>query len=73
MLEDKYLSNEEIEMVDKALDEGFDKHYESFEEFKADIAKHVEIAEQEITEGKVTSMEDVIAEMEAKYRINEII
>lgn len=73
MLEDKYLSNEEIEMVDKALDEGFDKHYESFEEFKADIAKYVEIAEQEITDGKVTSMEDVIAEMEAKYRINEII
>lgn len=73
MLEDKYLSNEEIEMVDKALAEGFDKHYESFEELKADITKHVEIAEQEITEGKVTSMEDVIAEMEAKYRINEII
>lgn len=70
MLEDKYLSNEEIEMVDKALAEGFDKHYESFEELKADIAKRIKIAEQEIAEGKGIPSDVVFAEMEAKYNIN---
>lgn len=70
MLEDKYLSNEEIEMVDKALDEGFDKHYDSFEEFKADIAKHVEIARKQIKEGKGIPADVFFAEMEAKYNIN---
>lgn len=68
MLKDKYLSNEE--MVDKALAEGFDKHYESFEELKADIAKRIKIAEQEIAEGKGIPSDVVFAEMEAKYNIN---
>ena len=59
------------ERVDRLISEKFDKHYASFEEFKEDIRRHVEIARKQIAEGKGTPMELVVAEMEKKYHINE--
>ena len=67
-----YESMEETadERVDRLISEKFDKHYASFEEFKEDIRKNIEIARKEIAEGKGIPMELVIAEMEEKYHIN---
>ena len=69
---EKYESMEETveERVDRLLAENFDKQYATFEEFKADIKKHVEIALKEIEEGKYIPMEQFVAEMEEKYHIN---
>ena len=58
------------ERVDRLISEKFDKHYASFEEFKEDIRKNVEIARKQIEEGKGIPMELVVAEMEEKYHIN---
>ncbi len=67
-----YESMEETaeERVDRLLSEKFDKYYSSFEEFKEDIRRNVEIALKEIEEGKGIPMELVVAEMEEKYHIN---
>lgn len=63
-----HLTEEEI---DKRISEKFDKQYADFEEFKKDILVKIDKAIKEIEEGKVIPMEDAVAEMEAKYHINE--
>ena len=52
------------------VSEHFDKQYATFEEFQKDIIKKIEEAMQEIREGKGIPMEEVVAEMEAKYHLN---
>ena len=59
------------ERIDRLLGEKFDKHYASFEEFKEDIIMGIERGMKDVREGRVIPMEDVIAEMEALYHINE--
>lgn len=63
-----HLTEEEI---DKRISEKFDKQYADFEEFKKDILVKIDKAIKEIEEGKGIPMEDAVAEMEAKYHINE--
>ena len=63
-----HLTEEEI---DKRISEKFDKQYADFEEFKKDILVKIDKAIKEIEEGKGIPMEEAVAEMEAKYHINE--
>ncbi len=59
------------EKVDRLMSEHFDKHYNSFEEFQKDFLEKIGYAKKQIEEGKVIPMEQVVAEMEAKFHINE--
>lgn len=61
----------EEERIERLVSEHFDKHFETFEEFKADLIMHLEKAAKEIEEGKGIPMEDAVAELEAKYHFNE--
>lgn len=61
----------EEERIDRLVAEHFDKHFNSLEEFKADLIYHLEKASKEIEEGKGIPMEEVIAEMEERYHFNE--
>ena len=66
-------TNEETEeeRVDRLISEHFDKHFETFEEFKADLLEKINIATKEIEEGKVIPMEVAFKELGAKYHFNE--
>lgn len=59
------------ERVDKLMSEEFDKHYNSFEEFKKDFCKKIDKALKEIEEGKCRPFDEFCAEMEAKYHIHK--
>ena len=61
----------EEERIDRLVAEHFDKHYASFEEFQKNLWEKIEEAVQEIKDGKGIPMEDVVAEMEAKYNIEK--
>lgn len=69
---EKYERMEETleERVDRLISEKFDKHYASFEEFKEDIRRNVEIARKQIEKGEYITMEQFVAKMEEKYHIN---
>lgn len=67
--EDIAESNEE--RIDRLISEKFDKHYATFEEFQKDIFDKISESIKEIEAGKGISMEQMMAEMEAKYHINE--
>ena len=66
----KGLEETEEERVDRLVSEHFDKQYATFEEFQKDIIRKIEEAMLEIKEGKGIPMEEVVAEMEAKYHLN---
>jgi len=72
---EKYESMEETveERVDRLISEKFDKHYASFEEFKEDIIKNIEIAMKETETGEGNAMELAVAELEAEYGAEEAI
>lgn len=59
------------EKIDKRISEKFDKQYADLEEFKKDILEKIDKAIKGIEEGKGIPMEEAVAEMEAKYHINE--
>ncbi|MCI9063801.1 MAG: type II toxin-antitoxin system prevent-host-death family antitoxin, partial [Clostridia bacterium] len=59
------------ERIDRLVSEKFDQHYANFEEFKKAIFEEIDIALNEIKEGKGIPMEQVVAEMEAEYHFNE--
>ena len=59
----------EEERVDRLISEHFDKHFETFEEFKADLFEKLDIATKEIEEGKVIPMEVAFKELGEKYGI----
>lgn len=61
----------EEERIERLVSEEFDKQYATFEEFQKDVFARIEEAIKEIEEGKGISMEDVVAEMEAKYHLDE--
>ena len=61
----------EEERIDRLISEKFEKHYKDFETLKKEVFKNIEIAIKEIEKGKGIPMEDIVAEMEAKYNINE--
>ena len=66
------LSNEayekyEEEQIDKLIQERFEKKYANFEEFKKDICEKIDLALEDIREGRTTSAKDFFKEMEAKY------
>lgn len=61
----------EEERIDKIISEKFNKHYDSFEEFKEHLFEQINIALKEIKQGKGIPMENAVAEMEAKYHFNE--
>lgn len=63
-------SETEEERIDRLVAEHFDKHYASFEEFKEEIIREIEDSIRQIEEGKGIPMEDIVAEMEAKYDIH---
>ena len=65
------LSNEAYERIERLVSEHFDKHFETFEEFKADLLEKINIATKEIEEGKVIPMEVAFKELGAKYHFNE--
>ena len=66
----KAFDETEEERIDRLVSEHFDKYYDTFEEFKKDIYSKIDLALKEIEEGKGIPMEDVVAEMEAKYNDN---
>ena len=61
----------EEERIDRLISEKFDKHYNSFEEFQKEVFKNIETAINEIKNGKGIAMEEIVAEMEAKYNTDE--
>lgn len=61
----------EEERIDRLIAEKFDKQYATFEEFQKDIFEQIKQAIEEIKEGKGIPMENVVAEMEAKYHIDK--
>lgn len=67
----KKFEETEEERVDRLISEKFDKHYASFEEFKKVFFENISVALKQIEEGNGIPMEQVIAEMEAKYNLNE--
>lgn len=68
-LESDIVETEE-EIIDRLMSEEFDKHYNSFEEFKEDFCKKIDKALQEVKDGKCQqTFEEFCAEMEAKYHI----
>ena len=67
----KTFGETEEERIDRLISEKFDKHYANFEEFQKELFKNIEIAIKEIEDGKGIPMEEIVAEMEAKYHINE--
>ena len=61
----------EEERIDRLISEKFDKHYANFEEFQKELFEKIEASIKEIERGKGIPMEEIVAEMEAKYHINE--
>lgn len=61
----------EEKRIERLVSKEFDKQYATFEEFQKDVFARIEEAIKEIEEGKGISMEDVVAEMEAKYHLDE--
>ena len=59
------------ERIDRLISEKFDKHYANFEEFQKDFWKNINLALKQIDDGKGIPMEQVLAEMEAKYNLDE--
>lgn len=55
--------------VDDLMEKYFDKHFNSFEEFKEDLIKHIEAAQKDIEEGRYFTMEEVIEEFKEQYGI----
>jgi len=53
--------------IEKLVSEHFEKRFSSIEEFQKDIIKHLEKAEQEISQGKAIPSETFFREMEEKY------
>lgn len=45
--------------------------YNSFEEFKEDLIKNIEIAQQQIREGKGIPFEQFMAELEDEFHLND--
>lgn len=60
----------EEERIDRLVEEHFNKHYESFEEFQKDIFEKIEQALKEVDEGKCRTMDEFCAEMEEKYDLH---
>ena len=67
----KLKNKSEEERIEKLVSEHFDKHFISLEEFKADLAYHLEKATKEIKEGKGIPMKEALEELEAKYHFND--
>ena len=67
----KGLEETKEERIDRLVSEHFDKQQATFEEVQMDIFEKIEEAMQEIKEGKGIPMEDIVAEMEAKYHLSE--
>lgn len=67
----KSMKETEEERIDKLVSQHFNKYYSTFEDFKKNIFEKVNVALKEIEEGKGIPMESVLAEMEAKYNVNE--
>lgn len=61
----------EEERIERLVSEHFDKHYNSLEEFKADLAYKLEKATKDILNGKGIPMEEALAELEARYHFGE--
>ena len=59
------------ERVDRLVAEKFEKHYDSFEEFKKDVCEKIDKSLKDIEEGRYQSLEDFCAEMEEKYGFNK--
>lgn len=59
------------ERIERLISEKFDKHYNDFNEFKADLLKNVTEAIEEIENGKEIPMEQIVAEMEETYNIGK--
>lgn len=67
----KERDKKEEEQIEKIVSQYFDKNYATLEEFRTNIFKQIEEAIKEIEDGKGIPMEKVVAEMEAKYQIND--
>lgn len=58
------------ERIDRLVEEHFNKHYESFEEFQKDVFEKIEQALKEVDAGKCRTMDEFCAEMEEKYDLH---
>ena len=67
----KFNKETEEERIDRLISKHFDKHYASFEEFQKEIFNIIEKASNDIKNGKGIPMENIVAEMEAKYNIDK--
>lgn len=61
----------EEERIDRLISEKFDKQYATFEGFKKDFFRQLNESIKEIEDGKGIPMENIVAEMEAKYNLDE--
>ena len=71
------LSNEayekfEEERIDRLIDEHFNGKYPDLESFKKDVKKKIDKALKDVEEGRCQPMEEVLAEMEAKYGFSKL-
>lgn len=58
------------ERVDRIVTEKFEKHYDSFEDFKKDVYEKIDKALKDVEEGRYQPLEEFCAEMEEKYGFN---
>ncbi len=65
----KEFKETEEERIDRLISEHFDKHYANFEEFQKDVLNKINKAIKEIEDGKGIPMENIVAEMEEKYKL----
>ena len=61
----------EEERIDRLISEHFDKHYATFQEFQKEVFNNIKLAKKEIENDQGIPMDQIVAEMEAKYNIDE--
>ncbi len=69
IMSDEAYEKYEEDRFEKLMSERFEKKYKSFEEFKADLEKHIDAALEDIKQGRCRPAEEVFKELEAKYNL----
>ena len=67
----KVTKETEEERIDRLVAEHFSKQYASFEEFQKDVFEKIDQAFIDIVQGRYSTMENAVAELEEKYGLSE--
>lgn len=71
VINNKTYENYTEEEILRMAGEMLTPRYNSFEEFKEDLIKKIEIALQQVENGQVIPLEQLKAELEAKFHLND--